>query len=106
DPGDLRLGVDHVRDGVVVDVAGQAGDQLGHRDAFLEALVGQHRAAHAVADRPHAVDAGVAVRVHFDEAALVQLHAGTVGQQVLRGRATADADQQLVDHDFLFGALV
>jgi hypothetical protein len=51
-------------------VAGQAGDQFGHRDAFLEALVRQHRPAHAVADRPDAVDAGVAVFVDLDHAAL------------------------------------
>ena len=80
-------------------MAGQAGDQFGDRDAFLEALVRQHRAAHAVADRPHAIDAGVAVLVDFDQAALVELHAGAVGQQALGRGATADANQQLVDDD-------
>ena len=106
DPGDFRLGVDHPRDGVEVDVARQAGDQLGHRDAFLEALVRQHRAAHAVTHRPHAVDAGVAVRVDHDLAALVELDAGAVGQQALGGGAAAHGHQQLVHHQFLRGALV
>src|SRR3546814_232808 len=106
DPGDFRLGVDHVGDGVVVDVAGQAGDQLGHGDAFLEALVRQHRAAHAVADRPHAVDAGVAVFVDLDHAALVELHAGAIGQQAAARGAAADRDQQLVERDRLLAVLV
>src|SRR6185437_3144118 len=74
-PGDFRLGVDHPRDGVVVDVTGLAGDPLGHRHAFLGTLVRQHRAAHRVADRPNAIDAGVVVLVDHDAAALVQLHA-------------------------------
>ena len=102
DPRQFRLGVDDPRDGVEVDVARQAGDQLSHRDAFLEALVRQHRAAHAVADRPHAVDAGVAVRVDFDLAALVDLDAGAFGQQALGGGATANGHQQLVHGQGLF----
>ena len=35
-PGDFRFGVDHPGNGVVVDVPGLAGDQLGDGDAFLE----------------------------------------------------------------------
>src|SRR3546814_15532891 len=97
DPGDFRLGVDHVGDGVVVDVAGQAGDQLGHRDAFLEALVRQHRAAHAVADRPHAVDAGVAVLVDLDHAALVELHAGPFGPPAAACGPAAGRHPQLAE---------
>src|SRR3546814_5869159 len=97
DPGDFRLGVDHVGDGVVVDVAGQAGDQLGPADAFLDALVRQHRAAHAVSDRTHAVDDGVAVFVDLAHAALVELHAGAIGQQAAARGAAAARDPQLVD---------
>ena len=106
DPGDLRRGVDHVGDGVEVDVARQAGDQLGHGDAFLEALVRQHRAAHAVTDRPDAVHAGVAVLVHHDLAALVDLHAGALGQQAAGGGTAAHGHQQLVDHQGLLALVV
>src|SRR5690606_17662120 len=105
DPGDLRLGVDDPRDRVEVDVARQAGDQLGHGDAFLEALVRQHRAAHAVADRPDTVHAGVAVLVHLDLAAVGELHPGPVGEQAPGRRAAAHGHQQLVDHDLLRLAL-
>src|SRR5690606_21438839 len=70
DPGQLGLGVDHPGNGVEVDVPRQARDQFGHRDAFLETLVRQHRAADAVAHGPDAVDAGVAVLVDLDLAAL------------------------------------
>ncbi len=96
DPGDFRLGVDDPGDRVEVDVAGQAGDQLGDRDAFLEALVRQHRPAHAVADRPYAIDAGVAMRIDFDLAALVDLDPGAFCQQALCGGAAAHGHQQLV----------
>ncbi len=74
----------------------QAGDQFGHRDAFLEALVRQHRAAHAVADRPHAIHAGVAMPVDLDLAAVGDLDARAVGQQVLGGGLAAHGHQQLV----------
>src|SRR5690606_32277177 len=106
DPGQLRLGVDHPRDGVEADVAGQASDQLGYGDAFLEALVRQHRAAHAVAHGPDAVHAGVAVLVDFDLAALVELHAAVVGQQALGRGPAADGHQQPVDGDGLLALLV
>ena len=102
DPGQFRLGVDHPRNGVEVDVAGQAGDQFGHRNAFLEALVGQHRAAHAVAHRPHAVHAGVAVLVDDDLAALVELDLAILGQQALGGCLAAHGHQQLVHGQGLF----
>src|SRR3546814_2624553 len=65
-----------------------------------------HRAAHAVADRPHAVDAGVAVFVDLDHAALVELHAGAIGQQAAARGAAADRDQQLVERDRLLAVLV
>src|SRR5690606_38898509 len=105
DPGQLRLGVDDPRDGLEVDVAGQAADQLGNRDAFLEALVRQHRAAHAVTHGPDPVDAGVAVLVDLDPATLVELHAGVVGQQALRCRLATDRHQQLVEHQGLLAVL-
>ncbi len=95
-PCQFRLGVDDPRNGVEVDVARQAGDQLGNRDAFLETLVRQHRAAHAVTHRPDAIDPGVAVVIDHDLAALVDLHASTVGQQALGGGAAANGHQQLV----------
>jgi len=78
-------------------VTGQAGDQLGDGNAFFTGLVRQHRTAHAVADRPHAIDAGVAVFVHRDLAALSQLHAAVVRQQALGSRAPAHRNQQLVE---------
>ena len=55
DRGDLRAGVDHVRDDVVVHVAGLAGEDFGDRDALVLGLVRQHRPGDHVAD---GVDAG------------------------------------------------
>ena len=86
DPGDLGLGVDHPRNRVEIHVAGLAGDDFGDRDAFLEALVREHRPAHAVADRPDAFDAGAAMLVDDDAAAIVELDAGAVAEQRRRCR--------------------
>ncbi|KAG1606970.1 hypothetical protein G6F45_013866 [Rhizopus arrhizus] len=83
-----------------------AGDARGNRHAFFFGLERQHRAAHAVADRPHAVAAGVAVRVDFALAALVGLDAGAVSQQALGGGATANGHQQLVHGQGLFAFAV
>ena len=66
----------------------------------------QHRAAHAVAHGPDAIDAGVAVRIDHDATVLVELHAGAVGQQALARGLAAHRDQQLVDHDGLLALRV
>src|SRR5688500_10197346 len=93
--------VDDRRDRVVVDVAVLAGDEIADHHALVLRLVREHRAAHAVADGPDVLGGRLAVIVHLDEAALVELHARAVGQQVLRERLAAHAHDQLVDVDGL-----
>ena len=95
-PGDLGRGVDHRRDGVEVEVRLLAGDALGHHHALLLGLVGEHRSAHHVADRPDIRQVGPAIVVHGDEAPLIQLqaHAGSI--QSLRIRNPADRNDEPV----------
>ena len=50
-PGDLRCGVDHRGNHIVVDVGVATRDAVCDRNALLLALVREHRAAHAIADR-------------------------------------------------------
>ena len=64
------IGVDHVRDRVVVHVTGLAGDDLGDRDALVLGLVREHRPGDHVADRVDAGDVGGEMRVGDDAAAL------------------------------------
>src|SRR3989441_11760169 len=90
DPGDLRGGVDHPRDGVVVHVAALPGDDLGHHHALVLALVREHRPAHHVADGVDARQAGAAVLVDLDEALGVQLEADILGAQAIGVRHAAD----------------
>ena len=71
DRGDLREGVDHVRDHVVVHVAGLAGEDFGDRDALVLGLVRQHRAGDHVADGVDAGHVGGEMRVDDDAAAVV-----------------------------------
>ena len=97
DPGDFRRGVDDPGNGVEVDVTMLTGDTLGHRNAFFFGLVGQHRAAHHVTHCPHIGQIGLAVAVHGDEAALVQLQAHAFGVQADGVGGTADGDDQLVE---------
>ena len=79
-----------------------AGNDLGDGHAFLETLVRKHRATHAIADCPNAFDAGVAMFVDNDATAIIEFDAAVFREQIVTERATANCDQQLVDHDFLF----
>src|SRR4029079_15145117 len=67
DPGDLGAGVDHPRNRVEVDVRLRADDPLGDGDALFLALVGEHRPANDVADRPDVLEVGPALAGHRDE---------------------------------------
>src|SRR5579864_854817 len=75
DGGDLLISVNHVRNDVVVHMAGLAGENFGDRDAFLLRLVGQHRAGDDVTDRIDAGNVGAEVRIDDDAAAIVLVHA-------------------------------
>ncbi len=79
---------------------------IGDHDAFLEALVREHGPAHAVADGPDAFDAGPAMLVDDDAAAIVELDAGAVAERTRRVGATADRDEQLVDRERFVAVLV
>src|SRR5690606_40530619 len=81
------------------------GDTLGHHYAFLGSLVGQHRAAHQIADGPDTVHTGGAVVVHLDEAAFVLLHTAVIGKQAFGAGLAAHADDDLVE-DFLVLAVL
>src|SRR6185437_9287835 len=105
-PGDLGFGVDDPRDHAVIDVAGLARDEFGHHHAFLFALVREHRATHAVADRPDAIDARPAMLIDLDAAALIRLHTRTFAQQTFGVRSAAHRDQQFVDGDLVLAILV
>jgi hypothetical protein len=65
DRGGLRVGVDHVRDGLVAGLAVLAQDVRGHHLALVLADVGQQPDAGYVADGPQAVGQP-AVAVHRD----------------------------------------
>src|SRR6185503_886659 len=96
-PGDFRVGVDHGRNGVVVHVAVFAGNQVADHHALVLGLVRQHESAHAVTHRPDVFGRRLAVVVHLDETLLVDLHAGSVAEQVAGERPAAHADDELVD---------
>ncbi len=68
--------------------------------------MGEHRAAHAVADGEHALDARAAILVDDDETALVELDSGIVSAQAVRVRPAPHRDDQLVDLDRVGPALV
>ena len=83
-----------------------AGDEVGNGDSFFLALVREHRAAHAVADRPHALGARLAVIVDLDEAAAVERDAGALGQQVLGEWPPPDGDDHSIDDERLVAGCV
>ena len=93
DVGDLGVGVDHARDHVVVHVARLPGDDLGHGDAFVLGLVGQHRPLDHVADGVEALDVGGIVAVDRDLAALGHGHAERVEAEALGVGFAAGGDE-------------
>ena len=64
DTGDLGPSVDDAGDGVVIDVAGLAGQDFDRDDAFVLGLVGQHGSADDVAECVDALGVGWKVLVH------------------------------------------
>ena len=62
---------------------GLAGDDLGHRDAFVLGLVRQHRPPHRVADGVDALHSCREVIIDLDPAAVVQLDAGFLEPEIL-----------------------
>src|SRR5580693_10710135 len=71
DGSDFRIGINHIRNDVVVHMAGLAGENFGNRDAFFLGLMRQHRAGNGVADGIDAGNVGAEVRVNDDPAAVV-----------------------------------
>ena len=96
DARDFRIGVDDGRHEIPVDVAGPAGDPLGHGRAVLLGLVGEHRAGDDIADGPDAGHGGAQVVVDLDALLLVELHAGLLEAEVFRDGPPADGDEDLV----------
>ena len=101
DGGDFRIGIDHVRNHVVVHMAGLAGEDFGDRDAFLLRLVRQHRPGDDVADGIDAGDIGAEMRIDDDAAAIVLLHAGGFEAEAFGVGHAPDRDQ----HDIGFERL-
>src|ERR1700679_3267852 len=78
DPGDFRGGIDHRGNDLVIHLAEEARDQIGHHHALFLALVREHGAAHHVADRPDIGHAGAAMFIDLDEAPLIEFDPRTL----------------------------
>ena len=63
DPCDLGRSVDDPGHRVEIDMAMLAGDPLCNCNAFVFGLVGEHRPAHNISDRPHAGKVGPAIAI-------------------------------------------
>jgi hypothetical protein len=101
DGGNLRRGVDHARNGVVVHVPGLARDNFRNRNALILGLVRQHRAAHDVADGVDALHIGRKMVVDLDPTAIVDRDACFLQAETFGVGDAADADQ----HDVRFQRL-
>ena len=83
DRSNLRRGIDHARDHVVIHVTRLPGQDLGDGDAFVLGLMRQHRPGNDIAD---GVDAGHVrriMRIDLDAPAIVGLHADARPGQAL-----------------------
>src|SRR5271170_2150566 len=78
------------------------GDPVRYRHALFFAFVREHRSAHAVAYRPDILGARAALLIDYDEAALVNLDAGAVGQQAGRVGPATNGYHDAIGHHVLF----
>src|ERR1700722_3874048 len=104
DRSDFRIGVDDVRNDVIVHVASLAGKDFGNRDAFLLRLMGQHGSGNGVADRIDAGDVGAEVRIDDDPAAIVLFHADAFEAKTFGVRHATDRHEHDIGVDGLRSA--
>src|ERR1700680_503912 len=96
DRGDLGIGVDHVRDRVVVHVASLARDDLGRGNTFVLGLVSEHRPRDHIADGEDARHAGAEMPVDLDAALLVKRDTRFLKAEAFGVRHAADGHEHHV----------
>lgn len=101
-PSDFRIGVNHERYVVEVDMRFLTYNAFGNGNAFVAGFVCQHRAANHVADCPYVRQVGTAFAIYFDKAALVFFQAYGFRVQAFGVWNTADGNDQFVEY-FGFG---
>jgi hypothetical protein len=67
------MGVDDIRDGVIVYVSGEAEDVFNNGDSFFFSLMGEHRAFNNISDSEDAFDLRFPVFVNGNSAELISL---------------------------------
>mmetsp|Transcript_10278 Transcript_10278/g.17967 ORF Transcript_10278/g.17967 Transcript_10278/m.17967 type:complete len:392 (-) Transcript_10278:310-1485(-) len=102
DPGHLGMGVDHRRDGVVVDVASTIDNVLGYRNTFLLGLVGEHGSGDCIADGIHVGQRRLEVLVGLDALPLVQLNTDILESKLFREGPASCGDEHVVGCQCLF----
>ena len=105
-PRHFWMGVDDGGDEIVTDVACLAVNDFCDHHPFFARFVGEHRAAHAVADGVHARLGGGAVFVNFDVAARVQFDGAGGVDGVCGVGFAADSDEEFIDGQGLFAVFV
>ena len=73
-----------------------ASDDLGSYLGLVRGLVRQHRTARKIADREYVRHIGAHLLVDRDDAALIDIHTGLAGIQLVAIGAPADSHQHLV----------
>jgi len=100
-PGDLGVCVDDGGNSVVVNVTVTSGDRLGHRDALLLGLVGEHWPRDHIADGEDALLVGLELPIDLNPALVVNINADLLESEVGGVGAATDAHQHDISLDFL-----
>src|SRR5689334_7499189 len=95
DRRDLRSGIDHARDHLVVHVSRLAREDLGESNTFLLGLVGQHWALDDIANGVNAGDIRRELLIDNDPSLIVCLHAD-IRQEAFGVGNAADSDHHIV----------
>mmetsp|Transcript_25000 Transcript_25000/g.54508 ORF Transcript_25000/g.54508 Transcript_25000/m.54508 type:complete len:257 (-) Transcript_25000:1017-1787(-) len=96
DGGNLGIGVDNAGDGVVVDVAGVAGNGFHGGNALLLGLVSEHGSIDAVPDGIDGRDGSAEVLIDLDPSELIGLNPQRVQTKVFGIRSTSGGNQNYI----------
>ena len=99
DRGDFRIGVNDVRNDVVIHVPRLPGEDFGDRDAFVFGFMSEHEPADGVADGINALHIGLEMIVHIDAAALIERDTGLFQAETFNVRHAPDADENDIGLD-------
>ena len=105
-PCDLRVGINHIRNGFVVNQRFEACDSLSNHDTFFRSLMGKHRASHNVAHCKYARNTRLTKIVNVQKATLIYGDTTIRRKKTFRTGSSPNGYDQLIHRNTLVTSVV